>query len=905
MADPKQEHTGSGDNVGGDKIENHIKYEYRPKEETKVCPWCDTEFDEKPERKGNKMKCASCEKWSGDPNYERRVAHKYPHVPTDNYAEFTRLMGRIDNDIRLLRYEDALKNSEKLTRMCPGAPHGFLYNALSLYYNQSKDEIVNDSASLILKMLELAKEKLEPEAEDDYNFISATIAYNYFYLLRGVLSQIYGFYINDKSSDKRHTVKVFYKHLKEMFTCYRMYPDINFLKTAIDYFYGHHQFAWFEFEPDDTDYTDIKAVLSEKLYKITEKHKGIKQLLEEMEVEILKQDPDYRRPEQRIDFSKITGNEKPITINNLLQDVTIYSELLENWEKDAMHRMENAANTSIDDLVTLIKMKHPTEYNHFRILRDTEHREVYYYTDYQTTSIKRERVDYKLFLFQDTKAKFFKITKESEWGVSNLKKHDGTVFFSSNEAENKVTPISDYKEIPIRRDKKYIYNPQPTYFFPDHTGTQICNGCHGQKYLPCNTCNMTHKIPCDTCRQQGYVNCNHCQSRGNLTCKKCAGSGYVMKNGQRLVCTKGILGHLDNTGCNGSGRVNCLQCDGQGRTKCKNCNGATYTDCPNCEGDRNNRDTFGKIGCKSCRAAGEIGYFNTIRSNILEQSSRNLILDSNIVDSKGLIASKILALHSPKEEAQEIYFKANEQRGSGYDDTTKALSDTLKTHTGVHYEKYPMLILEKIYYEIVPVVNIKFKQTLTNQIHQLSIIDFDQPNASIVFHSEIKSSLVYQDEWSDILGRALFKRSYIEKIDKRNEIVLMIYMAKADWIIEEREKEIIEARIQGMDKFTKTEQRYIFQLMDIEKLPVLDAKYTIFSSDQVEWNVKSHLIKLIAESDGEYESSEKIVFDKISNMIDQNRSKRLSALTAFLTTWQISVPVLILIAIIVWMVVAL
>ncbi len=901
MFDPTTtlEHSGNGDQVAGDKIENHIKHFYQEQRSVAVCAFCEEELEDASEKKGNRIKCMKCEKWSYDQTFEARKTSKFPNVSTANHDEFARLKGRVENEIKLGQYEDALRNSEKLTKMCPEAPHSFLYNALSTYYKQSKDEIVGESAFKILKRLEIAHEKFRAdEDKSDYDHISATIAFSYFYLLRGVLLQIYGFYINDKSADKRHTVNVYFKHLKELHTCYKIYPDLNFLKIAIEYFYGHHNFAWFEFEPNQSDYSDIKSVISEKLYSITEKHKGIKNLLKEMEEEILKHEPDYRLPEQRLDFSKVTGSERPATLSSLLQDVTIYSELIEKWEKNSKTRLEKAADVSSDDILNLIKAKNPTEYNHFRILRDTETREVYYYVNQGVTAIKREKVNYKLFLFPETKAKFFKITKEANWGVNNLKKYDGLVNFSSREADSTIVETTEHKDLPIKREKKFIFNPQPTYFFPDQTRVDTCTSCHGHKYLLCNTCNGRHKIPCETCRQQGYVNCNNCQSRGNLTCKQCSGSGYVMKNGNRVTCTKGILGYLDNSGCNGTGRITCLQCDGHGRTKCKNCHGETYTECTKCHGDPSNRETYGRIDCEGCRAAGEVGYFNTIRPTIIERNDRVVVSDTHVVNENNTIASKILTLYSNKEEAQEVYFKANEQRGVGHSETTKMLSDTLNAYHNIYYEKYPMLISERMYYEVVPVVHLKFKQILTNKTHELSIIDYDEPHATVIFHSNFKEDLTCKGEWSDIIDRAFYTRRYKDKIDKRNEIVLMIYMAKADWVIEEQEKEIIEDRISGIENFTKPEQDHIFRLMDMEKLPALDPKHTIFSSNQVENNVKSQLIKLIAEADGEYESSEKMVFNHLTYLIDQNRSKRLNPVTAFLTTWQVSGPVLVVLLVI-------
>ena len=143
-----QEHFGTGDQIARDKIENHIKIDYKEQSRISICPYCEEEFEENPERKSNRIKCGKCDEWSYDQHFEARMAAIFPNVPGHSLTDFTNLKSRIDNEIRLGKYEDALKNSEKLTKLCPEAPHSFLYNALSIYYNQSKEDIIKGIMSM-------------------------------------------------------------------------------------------------------------------------------------------------------------------------------------------------------------------------------------------------------------------------------------------------------------------------------------------------------------------------------------------------------------------------------------------------------------------------------------------------------------------------------------------------------------------------------------------------------------------------------------------------------------------------------------------------------------------------------------------------------------------------------------
>jgi len=113
----------------------------------------------------------------------------------------------------------------------------------------------------------------------------------------------------------------------------------------------------------------------------------------------------------------------------------------------------------------------------------------------------------------------------------------------------------------------------------------------------------------------------------------------------------------------------------------------------------------------------------------------------------------------------------------------------------------------------------------------------------------------------------LFKtKSFKTKEDRKNEITLLIYLAKADGIIEEEEKLTLSEEIGNLEDFTNSEKQKFFDLMNAEILPPLTKKETTFSSKERADEVLVKLSKL-AMSDGELEEAEKEFIDKVKALI--------------------------------------
>ena len=112
----------------------------------------------------------------------------------------------------------------------------------------------------------------------------------------------------------------------------------------------------------------------------------------------------------------------------------------------------------------------------------------------------------------------------------------------------------------------------------------------------------------------------------------------------------------------------------------------------------------------------------------------------------------------------------------------------------------------------------------------------------------------------------IFLKKYKAKEDKKNEITLLIYLAKADGKIEEEEKISLSEDIQNLDDFLNSEKKILFDLMNSPTLPELTKKEVKFSTKERAAEVMDKITNL-AMADGEMADDEKTLIDKIKSMI--------------------------------------
>ena len=93
----------------------------------------------------------------------------------------------------------------------------------------------------------------------------------------------------------------------------------------------------------------------------------------------------------------------------------------------------------------------------------------------------------------------------------------------------------------------------------------------------------------------------------------------------------------------------------------------------------------------------------------------------------------------------------------------------------------------------------------------------------------------------------------------------MIYLIKADGIIAEEEKQFLSREITSLSIFTNSEKKEFFNLMNATTLSELVKEDVEFSSEEIKQEVLNKLEE-IANVDGSFDTSEKILIEKIRSL---------------------------------------
>ena len=434
-----------------------------------------------------------------------------------------------------------------------------------------------------------------------------------------------------------------------------------------------------------------------------------------------------------------------------------------------------------------------------------------------------------------------------------------------SQVASKFIPVAKVPEfkLALKQDQKIgAHAAQPYHTIGRFNQVIDCESCRGALYVACRKCSGSHKLPCRTCQANGKVDCPDCRTAGKVTCQRCHGGGQVkcssckgnvmvrcrkcdgtgVRKGRRCsACVNGLSRCRDCTdglvtcksgfmtsGCGGSGKVDCKRCGTSGKVSCSNCKGNRYFDCDQCYGDATNRITFGKVDCPGCRAKGKVGLYSYIQTKVhkrkfqgiyakapLPKEGKSVLFDRRSSDAASVIVQEHFPGNLPKNR---------------YDEETKQMLRAAIPKT----EKIPgREVAELIYFEAIPVATVNFKHTITKLEHQLLILGVDH-NPEIVFLSDPREGLETTGRWRNLFRKAIRSKVYKNKLDSRNAMVLLIYIAKLDGVIEEREKRFITKASDNLSDFTQAEIDEIFKLMEMQKLPPLTKKYTRFSSTEVE-----------------------------------------------------------------------
>jgi len=468
-----------------------------------------------------------------------------------------------------------------------------------------------------------------------------------------------------------------------------------------------------------------------------------------------------------------------------------------------------------------------------------------------------------------------------------------------------VGKVSDPFVYPLDEEKGEISKTQKKYFFPNLTYQETCDECRGEKYIKCadNECDGRHNWTCTDCQGDGKVGCNICAGDGKTSCENCNGNGSVKCGslvGSNLVggligssmagCNgKGVVyvdgGNFANGTskpkkekkcgqCRGKGEVSCKDCGSKGEIKCYKCSGRGEVQCDTCTGKGDitcsecysDKERYGKIDCPECDTVGTVAQGVYVNSQVSQNAIEKIILKGeklNISDTN--IESHV------KSNAKEslVYKKVNDSVEKNHDEYSEEYAEIFEKNLGLSKSTFPLVIKEEMYYQVVPCVELSYKHMLTNTTHEFTIIDvFDNPE--IIFHSEpevLKQSAGnITKSIGGFFGKLFKTKKFKFKEDKKNEITLLIYLAKADGKIEEEEKLSLSEEIQDLEDFSNSEKQLFFDLMNSATLPELTKKETIFSSKERATEVLDKITKL-AMSDGEMHAAEKALIDKIKSMI--------------------------------------
>jgi uncharacterized tellurite resistance protein B-like protein len=467
---------------------------------------------------------------------------------------------------------------------------------------------------------------------------------------------------------------------------------------------------------------------------------------------------------------------------------------------------------------------------------------------------------------------------------------------------NQVNDVFNY---PLDVANGEISKQQKKYFIPDLTYQETCDECKGERYVKCtdDECDGRHNWTCTDCHGDGKVTCNECSGDGKVTCKACKGHGYIKcGGGAGNFLARNTIGNIAGGGCGGTGEVTesyddritgrretrkrtcktcngkgevackdcgtkgevkCEKCSGRGEIQCKECSGKGDITCSVCYGDK---ERYGKVDCPECATIGTVAQIVYVASFVSQNENEKVILKG---DKLNISDTNIMQHVKTNQSGQVVFKKVNEKVEENYDEFSKEYADLFENDLGLSKKNFPLVTKEDLYYQVIPCVELSYKHMLTNTVHEFTILNI-WDNPEIIFHSEpeqLKQDLGNATKAVGGFFGKLFKtKGFKTKEDKKNEITLLIHLAKIDGKIEDEEKISLSEAIGHLEEFTNSEKQQLFDLMNSANLPPLSKNDTVFSSKERGNEVLEKLTKL-AMADGELEGVEKEFIDKVKSLI--------------------------------------
>ena len=553
---------------------------------------------------------------------------------------------------------------------------------------------------------------------------------------------------------------------------------------------------------------------------------------------------------------------------------------------------KNLQEISLSEVKNKLKELNSSEFDKMIIDSNcTVERCNYYYLNYAARSAQRQSMLIRFPMYPQVVNNFL----DYEGGDS---KHGELAYFPSNkildnlslnhQIEPEEDPIGSSLSFnfPLDTDGDSISYDQKHYFISDRTFKETCDGCTGNKLVICDdfVCEGRHiwtcedcagkgQNTCDTCAGSKKVVCGNCNGNDRVKCRRCGGDGRVndglvakaanskyMQNKKCGTCQG--RGHLPCNNCT-RGRVVCSPCKGQGKVTCSTCSGKRKITCSKCYGDK---ERFGMINCPTCKAQGEMGQIAFVKTTIPKHQVEKLFDRGEGLNE--ITESEVLTHAKNSESKQRMITNINKNIVNSRDELVDQYATKIQNELGLSMDDFTKLLEEDIYYQVIPCVQVEYTHMLTNTTHEVSILNFfDSP--TLKFHKEVEEVKSDMKDKGKKVGRffgKLFKtKSFKSKDDKKKEIKLLIYLAKADGLIEDEEKAFLAQNINSIDEFTSNERTEFFELMNMSSLPELTAEDVKFSSNE---RFDEMILKLesLAASDGNMEQAESDLIASIKNL---------------------------------------
>jgi tellurite resistance protein len=524
----------------------------------------------------------------------------------------------------------------------------------------------------------------------------------------------------------------------------------------------------------------------------------------------------------------------------------------------------------------------------------------YYYVNYKAVSANRQSLNLTFPIYGQLADNM----SEFEGGDS---KHGELAYFPSDKILNTlsdkfdISPVSDLLSspsnfnFPLDENGDSVSQQQRNYFIADRTFKEQCDECSGNKLIKCDDfdCDGRHEWPCVDCNAKGVITCHNCAGNKRVDCSACNGSNKIKCRScggdgkkvnkmdtisavssstrstrivQKTCGTCSGKGKNQCTNCT-SGKVSCSTCSGNGKLTCSDCDGHKKITCSHCYGDK---ERYGMIDCPQCKAQGSMGYISYVKTTINSHTTDKLFNANTPLNE--ISDSDVLRFAEKDAILVRTLTNINDNKTVNRDEYVKEYAESLMDSFNISLNNFDKIIEEELYYQVIPCIQIKYKHMLTNEINEISILNFFD-NPKLKFHKaaeEVKTDI--KDKGKKVgrfFGKMLKTKKFKSKDDRKKEIRLMIYLAKADGLIEEEEKVFLADNINSIDEFTSSEKTDFFTLMNSPTIQELTKEDVTFSSNE-KLNEVIKMLTNLAGSDGTIEAAEQQLIDKIKSI---NESK--------------------------------